>query len=113
MHRFFVRFRSLLVFALVFAAPAAALAADVVLADSPPPAWVQWGVTGVTALLAVVALVGPKLAALTQNTTDDAAVEWVTNNGETIKSAVEKVAKWADPKDPSVPPSPTNPAGTA
>lgn len=113
MRRLLARFRSLLVLAVVLFAPAAALAADVVLADSPPPAWVQWVVTGVTALLAIVAVVGPKLAAMTKNTADDAAVEWVTQNGETIKSAVEKVAKWADPKDPSVPPSPTNPEGTA
>lgn len=46
------------------------------------------------------------IAPLTRNTYDDAALKFLRDAEPTIR-------KWLDPKDPTVPPSPTNPSGTA
>lgn len=45
-------------------------------------------------------------APLTRNTYDDAALKF-------LKDAEPTIRKWLDPKDPTVPPSPTNPSGQA
>ncbi len=111
-----LRLRSLLVLALMLApalAFAQATADSGVAAVDGPPGWVQWAVAIVTGLLAVIAVAGPKIAALTPWKADDAAVKWIGENKDGIEAAVQKVAEWADPKNPAVPPSPTNPEGKA
>ena len=57
-------------------------------------------------LLGVAGMVLGRLAPLTKNTIDDQALEF-------LKQAKPILEKWLDPNDQSVPPSPSNPTGTA
>lgn len=101
---------ALVLLSMFFALPAAAQdAADV----ASPPGWLQWVAIVVTALLGVLAAVGPQLAKLTSTTVDDDVVAWIGKNRATIEDQIKKVSAWADPTSPSVPPSPTNPEGKA
>lgn len=46
------------------------------------------------------------IAPLTKSKKDDAIVLWLDAHAVDIEKAINKVKEWADPKNPSVPPSP-------
>ena len=55
-------------------------------------------------ILGAAIMVLARIAPLTRNTTDDRVLEFLRQAEPTLK-------RWLDPKDPAVPPSPSNPDG--